>query len=252
MNRSPQQLPLALKFSPDQCFDTFAGAAPGALAQLAALAAGQGSWCLLTGAAGSGKTHLLLATCLAAEDNQRHAAYLSLREVGVRIEEALAALGDAPLLAVDDLDAIAGHRDAEVALFHFHNRVRERGASVLYASASAPAQWPDGLPDWRSRLAQCARIALAALDDDGRRSLLRLRARRRGLSFDAAALEWLLARQARDAASLAGTFERLDRAALAAQRRLTVPFLREVLGDAPLTPLLPSDDQQRDPKPEHQ
>lgn len=231
MNRPPQQLPLALKFSPDQCFDTFAAAPPGALAQLHALAEGQGEWCLLTGAAGSGKTHLLLATCLVAESVQRRAAYLSLRDVATQLGDALDALGDAPLVALDDLDAVAGQRDAEVALFHFHNQARARGIGVLYASASLPTQWPEGLPDWRSRLGQCARIALSPLDDDGRRRLLRLRAQRRGLAFDPAALDWLLARQARDPASLASTFERLDRAALAAQRRLTVPFLREVLGE---------------------
>ena len=47
-----------------------------------------------------------------------------------------------------------------------------------------------------------------------------------------AALDWLLRRVGRDLASLTQLFDRLDRAALAAQRRLTVPFLRETLGDA--------------------
>ena len=35
----------------------------------------------------------------------------------------------------------------------------------------------------------------------------------------------------RDMASLCGWLERLDHASLAAQRRLTVPFVRDVLGD---------------------
>jgi DnaA family protein len=228
MNRPPQQLPLALKFSPDQHFDTFAAAPPGVLDQLAALAAGEGTWCLLTGPAGSGKTHLLLAACLQAEAAVRRAGYLSLRDAGDRLGDALDALRDAPFVALDDLDAVAGDRDAEVALFHFHNQAQARAASVLYASATAPMQWPAGLPDWRSRLGQCARIVLAPLDDDGRRQLMRLRAARRGLAFDPAALDWLLARLPRDTVSLSAAFERLDHASLAAQRRLTVPFLREV------------------------
>ena len=53
-----------------------------------------------------------------------------------------------------------------------------------------PWRWP--LPDLRSRLAQCARIVLSPLDDDGRRRVLRERAQRRGLAMDEAAYDWLL------------------------------------------------------------
>ena len=44
-----------------------------------------------------------------------------------------------------------------------------------------------------------------------------------------AALDWLLVHAGRDLAGLAALLERLDRASLAAQRRITVPFLRQVL-----------------------
>ena len=96
---------------------------------------------------------------------------------------------------------------------------------------------PDGvpltLPDLRSRLSQCVRIALAPLDDQGRREVLRLRAQRRGLALDEAALEWLLKRVDRDLGSLTALLDKLDRESLAAQRRVTVPFLRQILGAEP-------------------
>ena len=59
--------------------------------------------------------------------------------------------------------------------------------------------------------------------------VLRERAQRRGLLLDEAALEWLLKRVDRDLAGLTGLLDRLDQASLAAQRRITVPFLRKVL-----------------------
>ena len=68
------------------------------------------------------------------------------------------------------------------------------------------------------------------LDDVGRAEVLRQRAAARGLQFDEAALDWLLRRHSRDLSDLGMLFERLDQASLAAQRRLTVPFLRQVLG----------------------
>jgi DnaA family protein len=86
------------------------------------------------------------------------------------------------------------------------------------------------LPDLRSRLGQCTRITLLPLDDEGRREVLRERAQRRGLVLDDPALDWLLRRVDRDIASLTALLDRLDRASLAAQRRITVPFLRQTLG----------------------
>lgn len=233
MSRDPsRQLPLALRFPPDQRLDTYVAAPSGAIAQLRALATQSGAdWCYLAGAPGSGKTHLALGACAEAESAGRRAAYLPLRTATGHVREALEALDGAEVAALDDLDAIAGERAAEVALFDFHNRMRAAGASVLYTAAAAPDALPLSLPDLRSRLAQCARVALPMLDDEGRREVLRTRARRRGLAMDDAALDWLLRRVGRDLGGLTRLFDRLDRAALAAQRRLTVPFLREALGD---------------------
>jgi DnaA family protein len=225
-----RQLPLALRYPPDQRFETFVGAPAGALGLLQALSGGGGEWLYLDGAAGTGKTHLALATCADADARGRPAAYVPLAAAAGRLGQALEALDGPGLVALDGIEAIAGHRDDELALFDFHNRKRAAGGSVLYAATATPAALPPGLPDLRSRLAQCARIALQPLDDEGRAEVLRLRARRRGLQFDEAAITWLLRRAGRDLAGLTAQLDALDRASLAAQRRVTVPFLREVLG----------------------
>jgi len=233
------QLPLALRYPPDQRLDTYVAAPPGALAQLRALAGGShAEWACLVGSAGTGKTHLALATCAAAEAAGRRAVYLPLMAAVGRLRAALEALeGDAggaggaqTLVALDGLEAVAGRREDELALFDFHNRARSTGIGVLYTAQAAPDALSLALPDLRSRLGQCSRIVLAPLDDDGRREVLRERARRRGLVLEESALDWLLRRTGRDLASLTALLDRLDRASLAAQRRITVPFLRQVLG----------------------
>ncbi|MFC3551040.1 DnaA regulatory inactivator Hda [Lysobacter cavernae] len=228
---SVPQLPLSLRYPPDQRLDTFVGAPPGALAQLRALATRSGGDNVyLAGPAGVGKTHLLLATCAAAESAGRRAAYLPLIAAAGRLREALEALEGNDLLALDGLDAIAGDREDEVALFDAHNRARQAGATLVYAARDIPDAIGLGLPDLRSRLGQCTRITLLALDDDGRGEVLRQRAQRRGLILEAAALDWLLRRVDRDLAGLTALLDQLDRASLAAQRRITVPFLRQTLG----------------------
>ncbi len=230
-DRLGPQLPLALRYPPEQRLETYLGAAPGALERLRALAGGDARDALyVQGADGSGKTHLLLATCAAAEAQGRNPAYLSLASLRGRVRAASEGLEANDLIALDDVDAVAGHREDEIALFDLHNRLRDAGRGLLYAAHTSPDAMPLALPDLRSRLAQCTRIALQALDDVGRAELLRQRAATRGLDFDDAALDWMLRRCSRDLRNLTAIFERLDHASLIAKRRLTVPFLRQVLG----------------------
>jgi DnaA family protein len=227
------QLPLALRFPPEQRLLTYLGAASGVIERLQMLAEGGMPDALyLQGHNGSGKTHLLLGTCAAAEAAGRRPQYLSLARVRGHARDAFEGFEHADLVALDDLDAISGEHDDEVALFDLHNRLRDAGVGLIYAAVPAPAMLQVTLPDLRSRLAQCTLVPLRTLDDAGRAAVLRQRAASRGLAFDDAALDWLLTRCSRDLSDLTAMFEQIDQASLAAQRRITVPFLRQLLDTA--------------------
>lgn len=226
---STPQLPLSLRAPPDQRFEAFLGNDPARDAVRAAARGDGPEWLFLAGPAGSGKSHLLLAACAEAGALGRRAAYLPLPAFAGRLSEALAQQEGADLLCLDGLEAVAGGHEDEVALFHFHNRARAGGAIVLYAARGNPAAIGLGLPDLVTRLGQCVRFALAPLDEAGRRELLRQRAARRGLELDEAVLDFLLRRVDRDLASLTRLLDTLDRASLAAQRRITIPFLKQHL-----------------------
>lgn len=226
------QLPLALRWPAHQRFDSFvAGPNAAAVELLGAVARGaDDAWPYLAGATGSGRSHLLVAACAAADAAGRSAQYLSLSALRTRRAEAIRGFGGSDLLAVDDLDAIAGDREAEHAAFDLYNRCRAERASVVFAAGAPPAQLGIGLPDLVSRLSACTQVALKPLDEAARRGLLRDRARERGIELDEAALDWLFARGRRDLGSLFAALDRIDRASLASQRRVTVPFLRGLLG----------------------
>lgn len=223
------QLPLALKFPPDQQLAAFEGQSS-LRALLGAVARGESTdWLYLAGPSASGKTHLLLAASVEARMHGVRASFLPLAAVAGRVPEALSGLLDCPLVCIDGLDAIAGNAADEVALFHFHNASRQAGNRLIYSASAMPPALPITLPDLVSRLEQCTRITLKPLDEEGRRLVLRQRAARRGLQLDDAVLDYLLRRVGRDLATLTSLLDRLDHASLAAQRRVTVPFLRDFL-----------------------
>lgn len=226
------QLPLALRWPRRQRFEHFhAGANAAALAAVKTLADTAGApWVYLHGASGSGRSHLLLAACQSASAAGRLVQYLPLASLP-DAAAALRGVAGSELLALDDLGTIAGDRDAEHALFDLYNRTKAEGGALLFAADRTPAQLDLTLPDLRSRLGACTQFALKPLDDDERRAVLKAQATSRGIQLDDSVLDWLFTRYARDLGALLELLDQLDRASLAAQRRITVPFLRGFLRD---------------------
>lgn len=224
------QLPLALRWPRRQRFEHFhPGANAATLASVEQLARTTGTpWLYLCGALGSGKSHLLMAACQAAVEGGRTVQYLplaSLRDKAAVIR----GVAGSEFLALDDLGAIVGDRDAEHALFDVYNRAKAEGAALLFGAEALPSQLGLDLPDLRSRLGACQQALLKPLEDAERRAVLRQQAVSRGIELDDTVLDWLFARYARDLGALLDLLDRVDQASLAAQRRITVPFLRNLL-----------------------
>jgi DnaA family protein len=212
-------------------FDSFVpGPNLGAVAQLRALARGApGGVYWLSGPHGVGKTHLLQATCAMARRGGADTAYLPLSQLVALGPETLEGWHSSRVVALDDLAAVAGMRDWERGLFRLHREVEERGAALLAAAAAPPLLLKFSLPDLASRFAAAALLPLRALDESEQREALRLRARLRGLELPEETALYLQRRFRRDLVTLYELLDAIDEAALQAQRRLTVPFIRQVL-----------------------
>ena len=104
---------------------------------------------------------------------------------------------------------------------------------LLVASGVPPAGLRFALADLGSRLLAAQVYQVHELDEDGQVRALIERAASRGLALPNDAALYLVHHVRRDMHSLCRTFDRLDIAAMAAQRRLTVPFLRDVLESQP-------------------
>lgn len=226
-----QQLPLGVRLPDRAVFASFLPARNGQavdhLRQVADAQLAGTTW--LCGPPGAGKTHLLQAVCAQA-NTRMSAAYVPLRELGKLGVGVLDGLRQLECLCLDDLDEVAGQLEWERELFGLWGEIEESGGRLVTAAQSPPALLQWALPDMGSRFSASAVFQLRVLDEAEQQVALQLRARLRGFELPEETSRWLQRRYPRDMKRLYELLDTLDEAALVAQRRLTVPFIREVLG----------------------
>ena len=168
------------------------------------------------------------ATCAATAPDKR-AAYLPLESLLPFGPAAIEGAEQLDLACYDDVQAIAGLGDWEEKLFSQWQRAQERGGTLLFAARENPAQVDFDLADLKSRLTSCAVFAVRELNDEEQLQALELRAHLRGFELPAETARYLQRRYPRDMRSLCEVLDTLDDAAFAAQRRITVPFIKEFI-----------------------
>jgi len=184
----------------------------------------------LWGESSSGKSHILMAASEHALEQAKRALYLPLAElVSSTSPEVLESLEQLDLLCIDELEAIEGNKEWEEGLFHCFNRLQQFGCQLLIASKHNPATSDIKLPDLRSRLATGLIYQLDSLDDKAKQQAMIVQAQARGLELSEEVANYLLRHHSRDIRELINLLQILDKASMAAKRRLTIPFIRQVL-----------------------
>ncbi len=228
-----EQLPLGVRWRDQSVFDSFF---PGpnrlVLEELRGLfrrsdAGPAVLW--IWGPEASGKSHLLQAVCAETGALGGRTAFLPLKNDALATPAALAGCEQLDVVCVDDVQRVAGHREWERALFNLYLGVSEHQRHLVLAATSPPAGIPWQLADLHSRLSAALVLHLKPLSEAEHIAALRLRAGIRGLEIPDETAGFLLRRFPRDLRTLCALLDTLDSAALAAQRRLTVPFIKQVI-----------------------
>jgi len=180
------------------------------------------------GPSGAGKSHLLFAAMRLAKSEVINTSYLSLSDENVTPH--LLAVADVKhIVCVDDIDAWAGDRDKERALFTLFEQIKHAGGQLIVSSAKPPEAAGFVIKDLVSRLSSGLIYPLHQLNDEQRFEALKMRAKAKGLSISDDAVRYLQSRWSRDTGQLFEVLEKIDYASLVEQRRVTIPFLQNLL-----------------------
>ena len=180
----------------------------------------------LHGVAGSGRSHLLQAACCFVSEKERPSIYVPAGEPDIS-GEFISQLDPESTVCIDDLDQVVGDVHWEEAVLEVHERLLSSNGRLLLAALQPPRALGLTLPDLATRLAAGGVYRIRPLTERELPRAMQLRARRRGLELPDEVVEYLLRRVPRNSEAIFDLLDRVDEAAFAKKRRLTVPFIRE-------------------------
>jgi DnaA-homolog protein len=226
-----EQLPLRFEFRANQTFDDFY---PGSnweiIDQLRKAVAGTSEQLIfLWGNLGYGKSHLLRACCQEAFNLDVSSFYLDLSDSVSIKPELLAGLEGFEVVCLDNIDALAGREDWELAFFNFFNQHRDRNHRLILSASCSASALAFTLADLQTRLNWGLCLKIQALDDNDKIAALTHKAQHMGFDIAPHVARFLLTHYDRNLPSLWLVLDKLDWASLAAKRKLTIPFLKQIL-----------------------
>ena len=180
----------------------------------------------LHGVAGSGRSHLLQAACCFVSEKERPSIYVPAGDPDIS-GEFISQLDPESTVCIDDLDQVVGDEHWEEAVLEVHERLLSSNGRLLLAALQPPRALGLTLPDLATRLAAGGVYRIRPLTERELPRAMQLRARRRGLELPDEVVEYLLRRVPRNSEAIFDLLDRVDEAAFAKKRRLTVPFIRE-------------------------
>ncbi|MDE4173582.1 DnaA/Hda family protein [Phaeobacter sp. PT47_59] len=179
---------------------------------------------VLTGPAGSGKTHLAHVWAKASG-----ARILQVEDLTEAMVPALAA---GPVV-VEDVPLIARDTAAQKALFHLHNLVLANGHAMMMTGRAAPNLWGLSLPDLQSRVQAATHAELQPPDDALLAVVLAKLFNDRQITPKPDVIPYLVAHMDRSFAAAARIVEQLDRLSLAEKRTLSRPLAVRLMSQEP-------------------
>jgi DnaA family protein len=230
------QMPLKIGLRDDACFETFVTEQEPLAVALNALQSAlkqpKGGAFYLYAESGAGKTHLLQAACRYVTERGQASVYLPMQDAGLPlIPDVLVGLEQTPLVCLDDMEMIIGQPKWELALANLLTKSSVQGHNVILAGTQSIMQWSLVTPELTKALMTVLPIQLAVLHEKQDVIVaLQRHAKRLGFELPVEVGNYLVKQFSSDLQELLAVLQMLEQATLVEKRRLTLPFVKKVLG----------------------
>ena len=227
------QLPLDFELKVDATFDNFIEGENKLLLQaLKDISQAQPEFLYFYGAAGTGKSHLLQALAhTTAEQINFNLAYLPL-DSDMVVPQVLEGFEAFDCVCLDSFQSIIDKPNTnewQESIFHLYNQLKEQDKSLIIAANEAPIGLALELQDLKSRLSAMLIHEIKPLSEQDKLLFIKEKSQEKGLALNDDLANFILARSKRDLAAINAALEKLDAASLQAKRKITKPFIKEVL-----------------------
>ncbi len=224
------QLPLNVQLDSDAEFENyFAGENLQVVSRLKSVDLLESEFIYCWGAKGCGKSHLAQALCKNASEAGALVAYLPLNHPDFE-PSILQGLEYADLICLDSIESIVENMNWEEALFHLFNLIKSKQKNLVIFAQNSPNTSSFQLADLRSRLNAMEIYKIEQLRQEDKDLFVIQYAKNRGLELSKEVVTYILTRAQREISDLIRLIDRLDNESLAHQRKITIPFIKSLLG----------------------
>ena len=182
----------------------------------------------LWGEQGVGCTHLLHASCHQLTTHHGQVGFVPSADLKLK-SESLTGFQAFDAVAIDDVHLWLARERAERNLVDLYQALQSNAGILLLSSTKPPVQFDYCFNDLASRFGAAETYEVIDLCDQGKMMFVQRQAELRGLQLDDEVARYMLTRCSRHLTDLLKMISNLDRHSLALNRRLTVPFVKQVL-----------------------
>ena len=227
------QIALPLSFDRQFSFDNYFSQQRKLIVDnLMSLIASQGEPIIgLWGGSGSGKTHLINASAHYARQQDLSFQLYDGIELARYDADLFEDLETCQVLAVDNLDALCGHRKWEEKFYQLINISRNEELKLLFTLTENPSYLNCQLADFQSRLSWGLLLQLPTTGENEIANIIKLRAAMLGIDLSEEVIGYLLTHYSRQLTEQIELLRILDNASLSAQKRITIPLIKQTLVD---------------------
>jgi DnaA family protein len=162
-------------------------------------------------------------------DKNKISLFIPLAEVTSLETSILDSIESMDIICIDDLDAIKGFPEWEIALFNLINNSLISGCRLVFGTSQNPASINFSLSDLDSRIRKINSTEVFPINDANLQEAVKKISQFRSIRLGDKELNYLITYTERSIDSLINILNKLDDLSIEQKRKITIPLIKEII-----------------------